>query len=98
CQFMGTASTMQCMSEALGMTLPGSALMPSTFAEIRRISRVAGGQILELAAKGITASKVLTRASFENAIKVHAAIAGSTNAMIHFPAIAHELGWVLEPE
>ncbi len=98
CQFMGTASTMQCMSEALGMTLPGSALMPSTFAEIRRISRVAGGQILKLAAKGITASKVLTRASFENAIKVHAAIAGSTNAMIHFPAIAHELGWVLEPE
>lgn len=98
CQFMGTASTMQCMSEALGMALPGSALMPATLAEIRRMSRMAGHQVLALAAKGITASKIMTRASVENAIKVHAAIAGSTNALIHLPAIAHELGWELEPE
>lgn len=98
CQFMGTASTMQCMSEALGMALPGNALMPATFAEIRRIARLAGRHILRLAEQGITASKILTKEAFENAIKVHAAIGGSTNALIHLPAIAHELGITLNPE
>lgn len=98
CQFMGTASTMQCMSEALGLALPGSAIIPSTLAEIRRIARAAGHQALYLAEKKITSRKILTPAAFENAIKVHAAIGGSTNAMIHLPAIAHELGWVLKPE
>ncbi|MFQ5727112.1 MAG: dihydroxy-acid dehydratase, partial [Salmonella enterica] len=98
CQFMGTASTMQCMSEALGLALPGSALLPSTLAEIRRVARTAGHQALYLAEKNITTHKILTPAAFENAIKVHAAIGGSTNAMIHLPAIAHELGWELKPE
>ena len=98
CQFMGTASTMQCMSEALGMALPGTALMPATFAEIRRMSRVAGKLILSLAEQGLTASKILTPPAFENAIKVHAAIGGSTNTLLHLPAIAHELGWQLNPE
>ena len=92
CQFMGTASTMQCMSEALGMALPGNALMPATHSDIRRIARLAGRQIMRLAEKGITSSKILTMDAFENAIKVHAAIGGSTNILIHFPAIAHELG------
>ncbi|VFS59529.1 dihydroxy-acid dehydratase [Leminorella grimontii] len=95
---MGTASTMQCMSEALGMALPGSAIMPSTMSEIRRVSRAAGHQAMFLAEKGITSGKILTPAAFENAIKVHAAIGGSTNALIHLPAIAHELGWELKPE
>lgn len=98
CQFMGTASTMQCMSEALGLALPGNALMPATFAEIRRVARAAGRQILRLAERDITAAKILTPAAFENAIKVHAAIGGSTNALIHLPAIAHELGITLEAE
>lgn len=98
CQFMGTASTMQCMSEALGMALPGNALMPSTFAEILRVARAAGKQILKLAERNITAGQILTPAAFENAIKVHAAIGGSTNALIHLPAIAHELGIELKPE
>lgn len=98
CQFMGTASTMQCMSEALGLALPGNALMPATFAEIRRMARLAGRQILRLAEQGITASKILTKDAFENAIKVHAAIGGSTNALIHLPAIAHELGITIDPE
>lgn len=97
CQFMGTASTMQCMSEALGLALPGSALIPATFMEIKRNARFAGQKIMELAQKGITASKILTQAAFENAIKVHAAISGSTNALIHFPAIAHEAGIQLDP-
>ena len=98
CQFMGTASTMQCMSEALGMALPGNALAPSTMSEITRYARMAGHQALVLAEKGITSSKILTRAAFENAIKVHAAISGSTNALIHLPAIAHALGWELTPD
>ncbi|MGQ9366530.1 dihydroxy-acid dehydratase [Azospirillum sp. ST 5-10] len=98
CQFMGTASTMQCMSEALGLALPGTALMPATMMDIRRMARRAGKQIMALAAGGLTARKILTRDAFLNALKVHAAIGGSTNALIHMPAIAHELGWELEPE
>lgn len=98
CQFMGTASTMQCMAEALGMALPGSALMPATFMEIRRAARRAGRKIIELARKNITADQILTKAAFENAIKIHAAIGGSTNALIHLPAIAHELGIALDPK
>jgi dihydroxy-acid dehydratase len=91
CQFMGTASTMQCMSEALGMTLPGSALVPATLQEIHRYARKTGQKIMELAEKGIKVSDILTREAFLNAIRVHAAIGGSTNALIHLPAIAHEL-------
>lgn len=97
CQFMGTASTMQCMSEALGLALPGTALMPATFMDIRRYSRLAGKKIMELAEKNITAARILTQDAFENAIKVHAAIGGSTNALIHLPAVAHELGIELDP-
>lgn len=98
CQFMGTASTMQCMSEALGMALPGNALAPATMSEIARYARTAGHQAMLLAEKGITSRKILTRAAFENAIKVHAAISGSTNALIHLPAIAHAIGWELSPD
>jgi dihydroxy-acid dehydratase len=98
CQFMGTASTMQCMSEALGMALPGTALAPASLFEIRRSARRAGRQIMELSQKGITPSQILTRAAFENAIRVHAALSGSTNALIHLPAIAHELGIDIEAD
>jgi dihydroxy-acid dehydratase len=90
CQFMGTASTMQCMSEALGMALPGSALVPTTLQEIHRYARKAGQKIMELADRGIKVSEILTREAFLNAIRVHAAIGGSTNALLHLPAIAHE--------
>jgi len=92
CQFMGTASTMQCMAEALGMALPGSALAPVSLFEIRRLARRAGRQIMQLSQKGIRPADILTREAFENAIKVHAALSGSTNALLHLPAIAHELG------
>ncbi len=98
CQFMGTASTMQCMSEALGMSLPGSALVPASLAEIGRMARQAGRQLMKLIKKGIRPSDILTKESFENAMKVHAAIAGSTNALLHLPAIAHELGISIEAE
>jgi dihydroxy-acid dehydratase len=92
CQFMGTASTMQCMAEALGMSLPGAALTPASLFDIRRRARMAGRQIMELSKRGIKPSEIMTREAFENAIKVHAAISGSTNALLHLPAIAHELG------
>jgi dihydroxy-acid dehydratase len=92
CQFMGTASTMQCMSEALGMAMPGAALIPASLFDIRRNARRTGEQVMALIHKGIRPADILTRASFENAIRVHAAISGSTNALIHLPAIAHELG------
>ena len=92
CQFMGTASTMQCMSEALGMTIPGAALTPASLFDIRRTARRTGEQAMTLVHKGIKPADILTRAAFENAIRVHAAISGSTNALIHLPAIAHQIG------
>ncbi|MCX5906980.1 MAG: dihydroxy-acid dehydratase [Deltaproteobacteria bacterium] len=98
CQFMGTASTMQCMAEALGMSLPGAALTPTSLFEIRRLARKAGQKILNLSQRGIRPRDILTPAAFENAIKVHAAIGGSTNALIHLPAIAHELGIRVDAE
>lgn len=98
CSFLGTASTMQCMAEALGMALPGSAVAPATMRDILQYARNAGRTIMELVRKGITTSKILTKDAFINAIIVHSAIGGSTNATIHLPSIARELGIILEPE
>ena len=98
CQFMGTASTMQCMAEALGMAQPGSALSPVSLQDIRRLARKAGRQVMRLAEKGLKPSDIMTMSAFENAIKVHAAISGSTNALIHLPAIAYEGGLVVEAD
>ena len=92
CSFMGTASTMQIMAEALGLMLPGTALMPATGSELREVARAAGRQVLELVRKGLKPSDIVTMDSFENAILVHAAISGSSNSLLHLPAIAHELG------
>jgi len=98
CQFMGTASTDQIISEALGMALPGSALIPTSLNQLRWAANNAGKQIVTLLEKGITPRMILTEEAFENAIVVHAAVAGSTNALLHLPAIAHEVGIDLEPE
>lgn len=98
CTFMGTASTMQCMAEALGLALPGSALVPATMRDLPAIARAAGRKILELVEKDIRPSRILTPAAFRNAIVVHSAIGGSTNALLHLPAIAKELGLELDPE
>ena len=92
CSFMGTASTMQVMAEALGLMLPGTALMPATAPELRLASYDAGKQLMNLVRQGIRAKDIVTKESFENAIMVHAAISGSTNATMHIPAIAHEFG------
>ncbi len=98
CTFLGTASTMQCMAEALGMALPGSALAPATMRDILAYSRMAGRKIMELAAKDITPEKIMTKEAFINAIIVHSAIGGSTNATLHLPSIARELNIILTPE
>lgn len=98
CTFLGTASTMQCMAEALGMALPGNALVPATMRDLTEYSRKAGKQVVRLAKTGITPSMIMTKEAFRNAIVVHSAIGGSTNALIHLPAIAKELGIELDPE
>ncbi|BAK97579.1 dihydroxy-acid dehydratase [Oscillibacter valericigenes Sjm18-20] len=98
CTFLGTASTMQCMAEALGMTLPGAALVPATMRDILQYARYAGRKIMELAKKSIIPSQIMTPAAFRNAIIIHSAIGGSTNATIHLPSIARELGYDLPIE
>lgn len=98
CSFMGTASTMQIMAEALGLMLPGSALMPATCADLADVAEKAGETVVALAQKGIRASDIVTMKSFENAIMVHAAISGSTNTLMHLPAIAREFGLELDAD
>ena len=98
CSFMGTASTMQIMAEALGLMLPGTALMPATAPELAEAARQAGRQLMELVRQGIKAEDIVTMKSFENAIMVHAAISGSTNATMHLPAIAHEFGFTIDAD
>lgn len=92
CSFMGTASTMQIMAEALGLMLPGSALMPATCEDLKEVAYKAGIRAVQMARDGVKARDIVTRESFENAVMVHAAISGSTNSLIHIPAIAHEFG------
>ncbi len=98
CTFLGTASTMQCMAEALGMALPGSALVPATMRDILSYSRRAGRKVMELVSKAVTPGIIMTREAFVNAIIVHSAIGGSTNATLHLPSIARELGIQLTPD
>jgi dihydroxy-acid dehydratase len=98
CQFMGTAATMQVMAESLGLALPGSALIPVVKPYLSEMAADAAQSLSMLIERNLTPSQILTPKAFENAIMVHAAIAGSTNALIHLPAIAHELGLELKPE
>ena len=99
CSFIGTASTMQIMAEALGLALPGTALMPATSPDLLDFAREAGRQAVRIAQmENMRPSDIVTMDSFENAILVHAAISGSTNSLLHLPAIAHELGIQLSPD
>ncbi len=93
CSFIGTASTMQIMAEALGLALPGSALLPATSPDLIEYARRAGELAVKLTGmEHMRPSDIVTMDSFENAIMVHAAISGSTNTLLHLPAIAHEFG------
>ena len=92
CMVMGTASTMACLAETLGMMLPGAASPAAVTGERLRMGVATGRQAVALAADGRTARDILTRAAFENALKVLAALSGSTNAVVHLLAIAGRAG------
>jgi dihydroxy-acid dehydratase len=92
CSVMGTASTMACIAEALGMTLPGGASPPAVTADRIRIAEQTGAQAVEMAKTGLGIERVLTPAAFENAMRVLLAIGGSTNGIVHLAAIAGRVG------
>jgi L-arabonate dehydrase len=98
CMTMGTASTMACMVEALGLTLPGAAAMPAVDARKKVLAQLTGRRIVEMVKEDMKLSKILTREAFENAIVVNAAVGGSTNFIIHLLAIAGRIGVDLKLE
>jgi dihydroxy-acid dehydratase len=95
CSGMFTANTMACLTEVLGMSLPGSATIPAVQSRRRHIAKLSGMQILELIKSKLKPSKILCNEAFENAIMVDLALGGSTNTVLHLPAIAHEAGIAL---
>src|SRR5882757_9071923 len=96
CMTMGTASTMACLMEAMGIALPYNATTPAVDAQRRRIAHESGRLIVQMARNDVRLSKILTRDAFENAIRVLGSIGGSTNAVLHLLAIAGRLGVPLE--
>lgn len=98
CSFIGTASTMQIMAEALGLMLPGTALLPAMSPALADAAREAGRQVMKLAELGLRPRDIVTKDSLENAVMVHAAISGSTNCLLHLPAIAREFGIEMDAE
>jgi len=96
CSVMGTASTMACIAEALGMTVPGGASPPAVTADRIRIAEQTGAQAVQMARDGLTIDKILTPAAFENAMRVLLAIGGSTNGIVHLTAIAGRMGLAID--
>ncbi len=92
CMTMGTASTMACMVEALGLTLPGAAAIPAVDARRRRLAHLSGKRIVEMVRDDLKISQILTRKNFENAIRINAAVGGSSNFVVHLLAIAGRVG------
>ncbi|MEE3263815.1 MAG: IlvD/Edd family dehydratase [Candidatus Latescibacterota bacterium] len=92
CMTMGTASTMACMVEALGMTLSGGAAIPAADSRRKALAQIAGNRIVEMVAEDIRPSQILTREAFENSIMVNAAVGGSTNLVVHLLALAGRCG------
>ena len=92
CNTMGTASTMACMAESLGMALPGNAAIPAADSRRKRLGHLAGSRMVEMVREDLRPSQILTRENFENAIMVNAAIGGSTNFVVHLLAIAGRVG------
>jgi dihydroxy-acid dehydratase len=90
CSFMGTANSMACVAEALGMLLPGTATIPAVHADRLRAAQASGERIVCLVENDITARKIITKESIENAVRTAAAVGASTNVALHLPAIAHE--------
>ncbi len=98
CMTMGTASTMACMVEALGLTLPGAAAIPAVDSRKKVMAQLSGRRIVEMVKEDLKLSKILTRQAFENSIIVNAAVGGSTNFLIHLLAIAGRIGVELKLE
>ena len=96
CSVMGTASTMACIAEALGMTVPGGASPPAVTADRIRVAELTGTQAVQMAHEHLTIDKVLTAAAFENAMRVLLAIGGSTNGIVHLTAIAGRMGFEID--
>lgn len=96
CSVMGTASTMACIAEALGMTVPGGASPPAVTSARMRVAEQTGSVAVRMAASGLTPDRILTEKSFENAMRVLLAIGGSTNAVVHLTAIAGRLGFEVD--
>jgi len=96
CMVMGTASTMAALTEALGLTLPGMAAIPAPLASRLRLAEAAGRRIVAMVREGLRPSRILTRPAFENAVRVLMALGGSTNAVVHLPAIAGRAGVPLD--
>src|SRR5690606_22998859 len=92
CSVMGTASTMACVAEALGMMVPGGASPPAVTADRIRIAERTGATAVAMALSGLTPDKIMTVKAFENALRVLLAIGGSTNGIIHLTAVAGRLG------
>ncbi|MCI5957079.1 MAG: dihydroxy-acid dehydratase [Clostridiales bacterium] len=93
CPLMGTANTMQCLAEAVGLCLPGTSTMLATSSEILRAAKHAGNQIVELVKKGIKARDVMSREAVDNMIMMMMALGGSTNSVVHILSLAQELGY-----
>ncbi|HTY91666.1 MAG TPA: dihydroxy-acid dehydratase [Methanocella sp.] len=98
CSFMGTANTMQAMSETLGLAMPTSASMPAFMNDIRQNAEACGRRAVKMLDEGLTTRDILKPEAFENAIMVHAALGGSLNALLHMPTIAREAGIKMKPE
>ncbi len=96
CSVMGTASTMACIAEALGITLPGGASPPAVTADRVRIAEQTGAQAVQMARDGLTINKLLTAKAFENAMRVLLAIGGSTNGIVHLTAMAGRMGYTVD--
>lgn len=96
CSVMGTASTMACIAEALGMTVPGGASPPAVTADRIRVAEQTGTEAVRMARGGLTIDKILTPAAFENAMRVLLAIGGSTNGLVHLAAIAGRMGYDID--
>lgn len=96
CSVMGTASTMACIAEALGMTVPGGASPPAVTADRMRVAEETGVQAVRMAQSGLTIDKILTPAAFKNAMVVLLAIGGSTNGIVHLAAIAGRMGIAID--
>ena len=92
CAGMFTANSMNCLTEAIGMALPGNGTIPAVMASRTRLAKDAGRQIMQLVEKDIRPRQIMTQKSFENALSVDMALGCSTNTVLHLPAIAHELG------